>query len=404
MGPDPVSSLLAVSVAAFVVPFLFGLYPRTPLPTIVGEVLVGVALGGSWLGWIGGGDFVEFLFLFGLAFLLFLAGFEIDFVLLARSLVPGDIGSSPLVLGTIGFGLRIALALGIAHGLAWQGLVVHPTLVAVLLVSTSLGIVLSVLKGDGSSTTPFGQAMLVSTAIADLGTVVLLTALFSAEGRAPSSQLLLVAVMVGTAVLLFGSLRLAGRVPQLTANVERLSSATSQIRVRGSLALLVVFVALAAELGLELILGAFMAGAVVSALTTGTARHELGEKLDAVGYGFFVPVFFVLAGARVDMPTLLADEQALMLVPVLAVAAVAVKLPAALVFCRVFGIRTSIAAGFLQSAQLTLTIAGVEIGERLGLLEPAIGAALIMVALVTVLAAPLCYSVTRGSQSPVGTT
>lgn len=403
LGPDPFVSLMAVSVAAFTVPLLLGLVPRSPVPAIVGEVLAGIALGSSWLGLIGGGEFIDFLFLFGLAFLLFLAGFEIDFQLLLRG-SPGEKGAarrSPVVLGVANFVIRITVALVIAYALQAVGIVNAPVMVAVLLVSTSLGIVLSVLKNDELSHTSFGQAVLVVTAIADLGTVVLLSVLFSTEGRSAAAQLSLVGVMFVSALLLSAAIRFAGRAAHVSRTIERLSGSTSQIRVRGSLALLLVLVGLSAQLGLELILGAFMAGAVMSAASAPSeGRKRLTLKLEAVGYGFFVPVFFVLAGARIDLGGLLADREALALVPLLAVAALIVKVPAALVLRGLFGTRRAVAAGFLQSAQLTLTIAGVEIGEGLGLLEPATGSALILVALITVLLAPLLFHVVdRGGSS-----
>lgn len=394
----PLTSLVAVSIAAFLVPLVLGMLPRVPIPAIVGEVLAGIALGASWLGVIGEGELIDFLFLFGLAFLLFLAGFEIDFPLLLSSRRAGW-RRSPLVLGSAGFLIRIVIAGAIGLTLAALGIVNSWLIVAVLLVSTSLGIVLAVLKEDGETTSSFGQAMLVSTAIADLGTVLLLTVLFSTEGRSPSAQLSLVALQVTAALLLFAILRFAGRVGMVADAVRRLSGATSQIRVRGSLALLVILVGLASELGLELILGAFLAGAIMSALTAGHARTQLTLKLDAVGYGFFVPVFFVLAGSRVDIGRLVSDTDAFLLVPILTVGALLVKVPAALVFASAFGVRTSLAAGFLQSAQLTLTVAGVEIGERLGLLSVATGSALIIVALLTVVIAPLLYGIVRRPQS-----
>ncbi len=390
----PLTSLVAVSIAAFLVPLVLGMLPRVPIPAIVGEVLAGIALGASWLGVIGEGELIDFLFLFGLAFLLFLAGFEIDFPLLLASRRTGW-GRSPLVLGTAGFLIRIVIAGAIGLTLAAVGLVNSWLIVAVLLVSTSLGIVLAVLKEDGETTSPFGQAMLVSTAIADLGTVLLLTVLFSTEGRSASAQLSLVLLQVTAALLLFAILRFAGRVGLVASTVRRLSGATSQIRVRGSLALLVILVGLASELGLELILGAFLAGAIMSAITAGHARTQLTLKLDAVGYGFFVPVFFVLAGSRVDIGRLISDSDAFLLVPILTVGALLVKVPAALVFASTFGMRDSLAAGFLQSAQLTLTVAGVEIGERLGLLNVATGSALIIVALLTVVIAPLLFGLVR---------
>lgn len=389
-------SLLVVSVAAFAIPLLFAVLPGlSRVPTVVGEVLAGIALGASGLSWIEpGGMYQEFLFLFGLAFLLFLAGLEFDPRILAGTFAHGVAGAlrSPIGLALLGMLIRLAVAFAIALLLTLLDLLPGPTLVAFLLSSTSLGVVLSVLTERGLLRERYGQRVFLSAAVADIATILLLTIFVSADTRSPATRLALIALMIGLAGAIVVSLRLASRRPAVPGLVDRLSGATSQLRIRGTFALLLAFVALAAELGLEVILGAFLAGAIMSSLSTPRKNPVYQEKIDAIGYGFFVPVFFILTGARLDLPALLDNRKALALVPVLLVAVFLVKTLPAVLYRDEFPPRECLAAGVLQTAQLTLTVAGVEIGRSLGLLDEALASALITMALLTVLLAPVLFT------------
>jgi Kef-type K+ transport system membrane component KefB len=279
----------------------------------------------------------------------------------------------------------------------------HGVFVAILLTSTSLGVVLTVLKEDGRSRTSFGQLVVVCAAVADFVTVLLLTIFFSAEERHLVGQLSAVVSLLLFAVLLLAAVRVLGQPAWMRHRVESLSGATVQIRVRGSLALLLVFVAMTGELGVEAILGTFTAGVILSILSPGEGGRELHDKLETIGFAFFVPVFFVIAGARIDVRELLEHGDDLTLVPVLLVCVLLVKLaPASLMLLSGISRREALAGGLLQSAQLTFTIAGVEIGRRLGIIEESFGAALVLVAVASVLVAPLLYRWLLPGEHPHG--
>lgn len=389
-------SLFAVMVAAFVSPLLLNALPRFSIPSLVGEVSLGVALGHSGLGVITHNPATEAIFMLGLAYLLFLAGLETDFSALRPSRGAGIAAAtrSPVGIGAIGIGIRLVIAFAITVPLGAFGLLDDPTLVAFLLSSTSLGVVLSVLGERSLLARPFGQAILVSAAIADFATVVLLSVFFSVEHSSTASRIGLVVVlaMAGLAVLI--ALRRAVRLAPLMQAVGKASrSTTAQIRARGSLALLFGFAALASQLGLEVILGAFIAGSIASGLARDDRESSSYKvQIDAIGFGFLVPAFFVLTGARVDIDALASSSSSLLLVPLLLLAVFAVKIAPAVLYRASFGGRASIAAGVLQSAQMTITVAGVEIGRSLGVLDAAMGSALILVALLTVLIAPVAFA------------
>ena len=398
-------SLVVVAIAAFTVPLLLAALPGPRIPSVVGEVLAGIALGASGLELIDPhGAELEFLFLFGLAFLLFLAGLEFEPSTLRGTLSGGlrRIGGTPLGRALLGMGIRLAVAFAITVPLSLAGLLPGPTLVAFLISSTSLGIVLSVLTEHELLHERYGQRLFLSAAVADFATVLLLTLFFSAGAQSPGVRLALIVLLVALAVALFWGLRAASAQGRVGNIVERLSGAPTELRIRGSFALLLGFVAVAGEFGLEVILGAFVAGAIVSSLAVGREHPLYHVKVDAIGYGFFIPVFFILTGARLDVPALLASSEALALVPVLLAAVFLVKGIPALLYRDEFAWRDCAAAGALQSAQMTLTVAGVEIGQELGVIDDEVGAALIGVALLSVLIAPIVFSRLYTGASRVG--
>lgn len=401
-------SLVYVALAAFGVPLLLALIPRQPVPAIVGEVAAGIALGSSGTGWIQVGPAVEFLFLFGLAMLLMLAGFEIDVPALLDSLRkrPGGVSRlrSPLVLAGAGLVIRLAVGFAGAGILAVAGFIDYVPLVAILLTSTSLGIVLTVLHERELTRTAFGQLVITSAAVADIATVLLLSVFFSVEERDVATQLYLVGLVVLAGVALLGGLHVLSRPAWIGRLLDRLSGKTVRIRLRGSLALLLVFVALTGALGIESILGAFIAGLVLTVLSPGERGDALRDDVSMIGFSFFIPAFFVIAGARLDIDALLEHGDDLALVPILLVLVFAAKAGTAPLL-RMAGMdwRDAFAGGVLQSAQLTLTIAGVEIGLRLGVISDSFAAALVLVAVCSVLLAPLGFAaLLRPGPKPAG--
>ncbi|MDR0359742.1 MAG: cation:proton antiporter, partial [bacterium] len=157
-------------------------------------------------------------------------------------------------------------------------------------------------------------------------------------------------------------------------------------------ALLLGFIALAERLGLELILGSFLAGAIVAALAVEREHPVYLVKLDAVGYGFFVPIFFIVTGANLNLPALVADHKSLALVPLLFAVMLIVKAVPAALYRVQFSTRDTAAGGVLQTAQLMLPVAAVQIGTQLGIISSAVGAAVILASFFTMLLAPIGFS------------
>ena len=345
-----------------------------------------------------------FLVNFGFAYLMFLSGLEVDFSILAQggnrpgARLGGWFGT-PSAMGGIHFVVAFALALGFGWIFAEMGLTRDAFLTALILGTTSVGIVMPTLKERGLLEQFQGQTALIAALAADFVTVFLVTFLAASHvgGSAPNfafTALLIVAFLV---VLRAGATFSRLRVVRRT--LDELSMATSQLKVRGSLALMVAFLALSQALGAEIILGAFLAGAVISFLSRqeGTA---LRTSLDAIGYGFFIPIFFIAVGARFELSALLGSGEGLALVPFLLVAAVLVKVVPSIVFVRMgLSMRQSLATGFLLTSRLSLIIAVAEVGLELGLLSNATNSAIVLVAIITSLLGPAAFNWLMGANA-----
>ncbi|MGH2997129.1 MAG: cation:proton antiporter [Gaiellaceae bacterium] len=272
------TNLVVVAAVAVAAPLALGLAPGLRLPAVVLELVAGIALGPSALGWIEVDAAVEVLALLGLAFLLFLAGLEIDLQ---------SLRGRPLRLVLAAFALSFGLALATAGGFAAAGLAEAPLLVAIVLATTALGVVVPVLKDADEAGSPFGQLVIAGASIADFGAIVLLSLLFSREAAGTGAKL---AVLGGFALLVaalaVAVLRLE-RWMRLSALLVRLQDTTAQIRVRAAFLLLVALAALAHSLGLEVILGAFAAGVVLGLVDRDEMQTHAAfrVKLEAVGFG-----------------------------------------------------------------------------------------------------------------------
>ena len=375
------TNLLLISAVAFAAPFVLGLFPRVRLPSVVLEIVAGIVIGPSLLGIVEVDASVEVIALVGLGFVLFLAGLEIEFEKLRGSL---------LRLTALGFVLSFGIALLVAYGLGAAGLVQTPLLVAIILCATSLGVIVPVLKDSGEIASPFGQLIVAAASIADFGAIILLSLFFSGEGGIGSTLLLLGGLAL-LALVVFLALRGAEHSARIRADLLRLQDTTAQIRVRAAILLFVGFAAVAEKLGLEVILGAFIAGAIISLLDRDEVmtHPDFRRKLEAIGFGFFIPVFFVASGVRFDLDALLADASSLAMVPLLLAALLLVRGLPALVYRSVLDGRRTMVAGILQATSLPFIVAATAIGAELGLIDAAESAALIGAGLLSVLIFPV---------------
>ena len=375
------SGLAIVAGVAFAAPLVLGLVPAVRLPAVVLEIVLGIVVGPAALGWVHVDRPIEVMSLIGLAFLLLLAGLEVEFEQLRGRL-----------LRVAGLGFLISFALAVITGvvLDTSGLTNAPLLIAIMLSATSLGVVIPVLKDTGQASTRFGQLVLAGASIADVATVVLLSLFFSEKSSGLGAKLVLLGGFVALVAAIAVAVTGAERSMRLSGALLRLQDTSAQIRVRGAFLLLAVFVVLADKFGLEAILGAFMAGAVLKLVDRdGAMTHpQFHTKLEAAGFGIFIPFFFVASGIRFDLHALLASGSTIARVPVFLAALLIVRAAPALLYRPDVGTRKSAAAGLLQATSLGFFVVAGQIGMELGLITKATGAALIAAGLLSVLLFP----------------
>jgi Kef-type K+ transport system membrane component KefB/Trk K+ transport system NAD-binding subunit len=300
-------------------------------------------------------------------------------------------GLSPLWTASLSFAISVALAILASFVIVRRNLAHDPWMMALILSTTSLGIVVPVLKERDLLATAYGQAVMLAALLADFLTMFLITVYVAFLSSGLTLEILLVGVLFVAFLLTYRLGLRHVRRPAVQRLIEQLSGATSQIKVRTALALLMAFVVLAEFVGVELILGAFLAGVVVS-LIRPPEDEVLRHDLEAIGYGFFIPVFFIMVGVDFDFRTLLSDPNALYLAPLLLVVAFGLKMVGGLVFKATFGWRETLGAGSLLSPRLSLIIAASAIGLRLGAISEATNAAIILVAALTSTLAPLGFN------------
>jgi Kef-type K+ transport system membrane component KefB len=378
------TNLLIVCAVAFAAPFALGLVPALRLPAVVLELIIGIVIGPSGLGWVEIDDPVAVLGLIGLGYLLFLSGLEIEFDKLRGPL---------LRLALLSFGVSIGIGVVVGLVLTAAGQVRSPLFVAIVLSATSLGVVVPVLKDSGAIATPFGQLLVAAASIADVGTIILLSLFFSRDGSGIAATLVLLGLLALLALAITATVSASEHSRRIGDVLTRLQDTTAQIRLRAAFLLLVGFAAAAQALGLEVILGTFIAGALVSVLDHDKVMSHpfFRTKLEAAGFGIFIPVFFVSSGIRFDLGALTSSASTAARVPIFLACLMVVRgVPALLLYRRAAGsARRARIAALLQSTSLPFIIAATAVGTDLGVLSAGTATALVAAGLLSVLLFPL---------------
>jgi Kef-type K+ transport system membrane component KefB/Trk K+ transport system NAD-binding subunit len=396
------NQLLIVSAIAFLTPILASRVPGRLVPAVVVEIVAGAVFGPAGLDVIQHDEILQFLASFGFAYLMFLSGLEIDTRILVapgvtgrgtlRSFLTSPLGAAIGVFaGTLAIGV-VAVALLEAVGLApdfW--------LTTLILSTTSVGLVLPTLKEKGLASSPYGQTIMACAFAADFVTL-LLVGTFAAVKREGFSWELAAVLILPLSFLIAWRVGVSlSHIRGVSRMVTELAHATSQLQVRGALALMLMFVVLAENTGTELILGSFVAGAVVSLFSPGEGA-SIRLKLDAIGYGLFIPIFFVNVGVDLDLGALGDSTDDLILLPAFLLVAFATKLLPATILRLRFSSREALAAGFLLSSRLSLIIAASLIGVELGIITPSVNTVIVLVAIVTATASPMAFSLLTQSR------
>ncbi len=376
-------SLLLVATAAL---FLPGISRMLRIPAPVAEILFGVLLGRSVLQLQFSGEWLPFLAELGFLLLMFQAGMEIDFSVLLRQSAREILTQCLVFCGTVACAFLATSAMGL-----------HPFM-ALVLSTTSLGLVMPTLRETGLIKTPFGQKVLIASTLADFMTLLAITLFLLWDTNGFSLQLISpIPLFVGFAFLLRMGRLWAWWNPEKARRILA-SEDSLEIGVRLSLALLFLFVSLSEVVHLEPVLGAFMGGCVLSYVFR--AKEDLEGKVSALGFGFLVPVFFINVGMQFDLANVLRLDMA-MLAGVLLLLAFAVKMGPCLLFMATgMPLRDVFRAGVLLSSRLSLIVAAAELGVTHGFISTAQQDAILLLAVLTCFLGPTLFRILSGrSQS-----
>ncbi|MFI7360303.1 cation:proton antiporter [Streptomyces avidinii] len=379
---DHSGSLVLIMAAAVLAPLLaYGVSRWLSVPLVIFEILLGILIGPDVLGWAGTGEVIDVLSQLGLAMLIFLAGYEIRF-----DRVRGD----TLKRSVWAWLIALALGLGIGTLLAQGGGFAKGVYVGTALTSTALGAVLPILRDTGDLQGRFGTVMMAMGAVGEFGPIIAMSLLLS--GRAPAgSAALLVVFALLTAAAVFWALR--PKPPWLSQVIARTLHSSAQFAVRLVLLLLVAMLALSEVLGLDVLLGAFAAGLITRLVLEGAAPESSGtvlSKVEAMGFGFLVPLFFVVTGIEFDLRALLSGGRPLLLLPVFLLLFLVVRgLPIHLLAPRDLGRPERSALVLFGSTALPLVVAITTLGVDDGMMTPGEAAALVGAGMVSVLVFPL---------------
>ncbi|MDF1507467.1 monovalent cation:proton antiporter family protein [Robertmurraya sp. DFI.2.37] len=383
-----VASLVIVIIVAFLTPLFLHRLKLAFIPVVVAEILMGLVIGKSGFNLVQDDMWLETLSTLGFIFLMFLSGLEIDFSAFSgkkkKERLPNgkDEPNSFFVATMVFLGIFI-VSYGLSYLFVLAGIIENAFLMTLIISTISLGVVVPTLKEARLMKTGIGQIILLIAVIADLVTMVLLAVFVSLyDGGQGNTWLLL--VLFGAGLLLF----FVGKRFKNNKLLEGMSTGTIQIGTRAVFTLIILLVAISETVGAENILGAFLAGVLVSLLSP---NQELVHKLDSFGYGFLIPIFFVMVGVDLDIWQLFGDPKMLMLIPLLLLALLISKLIPVALLKIWYDTKTVLAAGFLLTSTLSLVIAAATIGERMGVITSELSGTLILVAVISCVITPIIF-------------
>jgi Kef-type K+ transport system membrane component KefB len=374
---DTNSFLVIVVTAAVAATVVVMVAPRFVIPVVVIELLLGIAIGPDGADVAQVDDFTNFFGQLGLGMLFFFAGYEIDF---------DRIRGHPLRLAVWGWGLSLALAYGAGGVLAAAGIVLSLLYTGSALATTAIGTLIPILSDVGELRTRFGTYLLAAGAIGEFGPILLITLVLSTTH--PLSEALILVAFVAVAVLTaIVAIRSMG--PGWSA-LERTFEASSQLAIRLAVVLVFALLALASNLGLDVLLGGFVAGLITRVALQDRELSVFQSKLMAVGYGFLIPFFFITSGMKFDLDSLVGSAGGLLKLPLFLAMFLLVRgVPALLLYGGVLPARDRAALAFYSSTELPLVVAITTLAVETGEMRTSTSAALVGAAMVSTLVYPL---------------
>ncbi|MQS76359.1 cation:proton antiporter [Companilactobacillus halodurans] len=373
-------SLIIVLFAALATPLITAKFHLQRMPTAISEILMGIILGKTGLNIIQPDTGVQFIANLGVIMLIFLGGMEINFSLMKPK--EDEDSFSPLGASVKGFLTILGMSL-ILSGILYVTGIFNDFILSVILISTiALGVLISFLKEAGLLDSEYGQTILLTSAFGEFIPLVALTVYSAVQQKNYLS-------VFGLPVIFIIAIFLLRRFNRIYDFFEDIDKTTTQLDIRLAFFLIFTLVTFAEQIGAENILGAFLAGVVMKLLQPG---EETEERLSSMGYGFFIPVFFITTGVNLNLRTLLTNKMALILIPVFLVAFIISKGIIFFVFRKRFGKRLSLAAAVLTSTTITMVLPILEVGRNLKLISTAQSGSITLAAIITCIIGPMVFN------------
>ncbi|MCI6853679.1 MULTISPECIES: monovalent cation:proton antiporter family protein [Limosilactobacillus] len=378
-------SMLIIMLAALIIPIAMARFKVSSVPTAVAEIVAGILLGKSAFNIVQETSSLTLLSSLGVIILMFLSGMEINFDLFKKA--PGQKKrdpKSPVSIAVLSFTAVIITALILGVILYFMGLFSDILLATILFSTIALGVVIATLKEKEILGRPMGQTILLTAVLGEVIPMLALTFYASIYGH-NAGRLWLIVLLFLAAIILLRRFRQ----PYIWFN--NVSKATTQLDIRLAFFLIFTLVTVAESVGAENILGAFLAGMVMKLLEPSEATQE---KLTSIGYGFFIPIFFIMTGVRLDLKSLFANKTALALIPILVACFIIAKLPITLIYRRRFNARNSFAGGFLTVTTITLVLPSLQVAKNLHAITSTQSDAFILAAVIVCVLAPIVFNST----------
>ncbi|MCT6888648.1 MAG: cation:proton antiporter [Lactobacillus sp.] len=377
-------SLFLVVLFALVVPILMARLRVNAVPTAVAEIIIGIVLGASGFNLVRPTHDLSFLSNLGVILLLFLSGMEINFDLLKpgqkSKRKKGQIAPFKVALNAF-LGVTI-LSICLALLLKMLGLFGDVMLATIIFMTVALGVVIATLKEKDILNRPIGQTILLTAVLGEVIPLMLLT-VYAAINGGNTKQLWLIILLFGVAILLLW------RFKQPYLWFVKVTKSTTQLDVRLAFFLIFALVTVAERVGVENILGAFLAGIVMKLLEP---SQETADKLTSIGYGFFIPIFFIMTGVKLNLRSLLAHPKSLILLPILVLFLFLAKAPVALVYAQKFGSRNGIAGGFLTATTITIVLPTLAVARKLNVITRLQSDVFILAAVIVCILCPILFN------------
>lgn len=395
--------LFIIFIIAWLVPLVLSWLEVSKVPSVIVEIIMGVIIGPYVLDLVQQSPIMDFLAYTGFLFLIFLAGLEIDVDKIVSSLPRGKIRMIDLVSNS--FLLAVFIYFGsllLSIPAAWmisQFIDINIVFYTLLFPTVALSITVPILKAEGELTRKFGQIMLMEGAIATIMSIILISVYSGVLKNGFQVELLLFSLIFVAFVVTYVVGKRLIKVRTFQNLLYTLEHAASQIRVRGTVALAMLFVVIAHLINTELIMGAFFAGTLLS-LFISKERSALVFKLDGMSYGFFIPIFFIMVGVKLNLSALTQFGESIPFIATLTVGFFITQVIPTLVMTKVFGLKKALSGGVLLTARLGLTIATAQIGLSLEVITPADNAGIVTAAIITSLIAPMAYKFFSGGGEP----